>query len=110
MALICALAVFIWTIPLPIYALDLSEDGGNSTVHHSTVKSTDSEKSLDVKNQLKDTTSGKYNDIQDLRLEVLEILEQIRLSRDENEISQEISMLEDASSDHRKNLRYLISQ
>jgi hypothetical protein len=40
---------------------------------------------------LEDTASGKYNDVQDLRLKIMEILEQIRLSRDENEISPEIS-------------------
>lgn len=45
---------------------------------------------------LENSTSGKYNDIQDLRLKILEILEGLRLARDENvtERRAEITQLE----------------
>ena len=85
MVLVCIFVVMVGT--LPIYGFDSMDNitkiksdlaDGNSMIFN--------EKAYihDDSSDLENTTSGKYKDIQDLRLKILEILEGLRLARDEN--------------------------
>jgi hypothetical protein len=67
---------------LPIYALD-----SYNTTYNQTVNSAEHQSHGHFNGQLsalKNALSGKYKDVQDLRLKILQILEEIRLLRQGN--------------------------
>jgi hypothetical protein len=69
---------------MPIYALDSAK---NSTNLASNVNGSTNNANHYLHDQavaLKNTKSGKYKDIQDFRFKIFQILEGIRLARDEN--------------------------
>ncbi len=76
--------VLIWA--LPIYALNSSNITSNQSVNLTEQNHT-SNGNQDLHNQIaaiKSAPSGKYKDVQDLRLKILQILEEIRMLRQEN--------------------------
>jgi hypothetical protein len=96
---------------MPIYALDSHNNTYNQSVNstHQLNNNTNyHEKVHDQSVDLEDTTSDKYSEVQDLRLKIMEILEGIRLAKDENEFRPEISQLMNASSQLKRHKRYLI--
>ncbi len=80
--LICVAVVLIST--LPIYALDSYNTTYNQTVNSAEHQSHNDNGQLSA---IKNGISGKYKDVQDLRLKILQILEEIRLLRHGNETS-----------------------
>ncbi|WP_287382529.1 hypothetical protein, partial [Methanobacterium sp.] len=80
--LICVAVVLIST--LPIYALDSYNTTYNQTVNSVEHQSHNDNGQLSA---IKNGISGKYKDVQDLRLKILQILEEIRLLRQGNETS-----------------------
>ena len=97
--------VLLWV--LPIYAMD----SGNVTIK-STVNWTDHSNQTsngcgvnDLQNQImtiKSAPSGKYKDVQDLHLKILQILEEIRLLRQENATARSIRYYDELETQSRE--------
>jgi hypothetical protein len=89
-ALVTVLVVILWALPL--YAMDSTGNQSvNSTVHVNQTSNCSS--GDDLQSQiitLKNAPSGKYRDVQDLHLKILQILEEIRLLRQENATARSI--------------------
>lgn len=85
---------------MPIYAMDYTNQTSNitsnATNHTEHTKNTidNSSESQDHVVTLKTADAEGYGDIQDLRLHVLDILEQLRLQCQENETAQKEEIIE----------------
>ncbi|EKQ52328.1 MAG: hypothetical protein B655_1910 [Methanobacterium sp. Maddingley MBC34] len=92
-ALITVFVVLLWV--LPIYAMDsgntTSNQSVNSTEHlnHASNGSSGDDMQSQIMT-LKSTPSGRYKDVQDLHLKILQILEGIHLLRQENATARSI--------------------
>jgi len=114
-AIITVFVVLLWI--LPIYAMDYGNTttnlSVNSTGHHNQTLN-DSGGDQDLHNQimvLKSAPSGKYKDVQDLHLRILQILEEMRLLRQENETARSVRYyleLETQSSELESLMRSII--
>lgn len=85
--LISVFVVLIWI--LPIYAMDLGNTTSNLSINSTKVQDQINNHSVGYQNLysqliIKSTSAGKYKDMQDLRLRILQILEGMRLLRQQN--------------------------
>ncbi|MBP1946276.1 hypothetical protein J2743_001627 [Methanobacterium petrolearium] len=112
--LVCIIALFIWT--MPIYAMDCTNQTSNATTNatnqteHTRNGINTSSESQDHVVILKTAEAEGYGDIQDLRLHVLEILEQLYLQRYQNQTAQKEEIIEfpDGISNLQSMIRSLI--